>query len=519
MMLNFAKNIFVKCCRGCLSGNIKTYIYAVTSGVLLAVSFNFPAVWFVSFVALVPLLLVIYDQTLTSKKVFFLGWLFGAVLIGTALSSFWEALPLEWMGFVNRAMGALFVFFYWGSFTLVLSFFIGLWTLAAKTITRRNFVDVALLSGLWVLFEYLRMWGFALLTLGPGSLFEPHFSIVFLGYILAPSEILLQFARLGGVYMLSFVLVVSNVALYHLFLTISQRELQFKKTSVVAVFLLFLIFASTPLGVLFPIKENDAETLSVAVLNTYFPATLSFSKEEDVRRIEQGKQFISKISSEAENTDIIIFPEDSRFLTSLMARNELRPFAEASFFGKEKLIIDSGRVETPDGKTYFRVFYYTTQKDSLQISEKRFLVPGGEYMPYVYRSLFKIFGQGNTLSKIDKNRAYAKGGQKGVGTFKNITFGSLFCSELLSPSLYASLVGQHGADILVNVSSQSWFHGSRVLYRQTKNVAKVRAVENNRPLIQASNGTPSFVIDRYGRLVAESAWGNSSVLYADIPIL
>ncbi len=102
-------------------------------------------------------------------------------------------------------------------------------------------------------------------------------------------------------------------------------------------------------------------------------------------------------------------------------------------------------------------------------------------------------------------------------SLKGVKIGGLLCSDLLSPSLYPSLVREGSAEVLVNLANQFWFHNSRILYWKTLQLARVHAVQSRTPFVLANNAAPSFVLDRQGNVLVESRWGETSVLYASLP--
>lgn len=494
-------------------------VLSLLSGILLGISFNYPSVWFMSLFALIPFIHFLYTTTFSLKKIFFAGWLFGFTFLGIVLVWLWHTLPLDLPGTEDSLFGVALVLFSWGSSVFTISFFVGLFAVAFYKLKRGTIFDVLLIAFLWIFFEYFRMWGFALLTISSESLFGPHFSVGFLGYILASNHNILQFALLGGVYTLGFIVVLINASVYHLFF-VSKLQPQRKLITFFVAFVLFVVFATLPFNNFFTKDDiKSQKTIKIAVLNTYFSSIAEFPKEGKEERFNERKNLIELIGRSNEDSDVIILPENSHFIADLISRGELEVFFHDVFNGKEKLIIDSESVHDNDNnKTYSQLYYYNIKNKKLEIYKKIFLAPQGEYIPNLMRFIPTILGRKDFIEKLDTILKYSKGDNLVSGNFNDIEIGALFCSEILSPSLYKELTNVHSADFLVNLSSQLWFHGSRTLYRQIINVAKVRAVENNRYFVQASNFVPSFIIDNTGRIIAESEWNKNSVLYADIII-
>lgn len=479
----------------------------------MAVGFNYPSVWLLGWLGFAVFLSFFYSKVDTIKTAFWSGLSFGAGFLGSVLVWFWHTLPLTWLGVESQPLSWGLVLFYWGSVVAALSLFVGLWCLLFFLFKRGKWHDALVCAALWVLFEYARMWGFAFLTLGDESLISPHFSVGLAGYFLASSPPLLQLANWGGVYTLGFLFVFLGFIWYwfasHLLISQSNRK---RALLIVATFL-FLACLYIPAH--FGVSEGKS-VISIAVLNTYFPPSLRISPEESAIRFSEYARLLAEIAESREDPTVIVFPEDTRFLQQLETRGELDSFFTALFGSEEKLIIDSGRTHTARGAVRQQFYFYDTQTHALTHSEKQYLVPQGEYTPYLYRGALYLLGQTETLKRLQTNRSYGRGALQQPVRYRDLSIGTLFCSELLSPSLYRNVADMYDTNMLVNVASQSWFHGSRILYNQTIAIAKVHAVENRQYFIQASNGSPSFVIDSRGVVVREGSWEENSVLYSEI---
>ena len=82
--------------------------------------------------------------------------------------------------------------------------------------------------------------------------------------------------------------------------------------------------------------------------------------------------------------------------------------------------------------------------------------------------------------------------------------------DRIYPHLISNEV-RHGANILVNVSNLGWFHQAS-LNRQMLAAAVLRAVENGRFMVLATNTGISAVIDPAGVITSVSYPGKRGVL-------
>jgi apolipoprotein N-acyltransferase len=123
---------------------------------------------------------------------------------------------------------------------------------------------------------------------------------------------------------------------------------------------------------------------------------------------------------------------------------------------------------------------------------KAHLVPFGEYVPF--RPLFGFAG-GLTKEVGDftpgTSRAPLDAGGIEVGTF--ICYESIFPDEIRR-------FADSGAQVFVNISNDGWY-GDSGAYAQHLKQARMRAVENERWLLRATNTGVTASIDPYGRVV------------------
>ncbi len=485
-------------------------IFLILGALSLAASFNYPSLWFLGFFSLVPLLNFIY-QNKRSGKNFLCAYIFGTIYAGGTILWYWDTLPLDWAGINGKFLGVALVFAIWFLSSLVLGLFIALWAAAFGKMKRGGLSDFFIAPFLWIIFEYLRSAAFSVFWAGPGSLFGAHWSFGFLGYIPTESGIFLPLAGIGGVYLLGFFVVFANVFVSKI---IAGRTRGLVSVFVAAAVFLIIAALATPRA-----GSGTEKYMKTAILRTNAPARFESSEKAYSEKLKSVGSLVLGIGESGQNPDIIIFPEDSRFVSAIKNSGKAW-FLRYILGGKEILIIDSApkKDKAGGGKNSAEISFFNTKSEQTQTSDKMLLVPHGEYMPYVTAFGARIFGRGEWVKNFEKERGYAGGEKMAPAEFKGAKIGTLFCSEIVSPFLYGDLT-RGGAEILVNIASHSVFHGSRLLYSQTLKMAKVRAVENNRYFVEATNFNQSFVIDNAGRMVKESRGDGDSVIYANIPLI
>ena len=125
--------------------------------------------------------------------------------------------------------------------------------------------------------------------------------------------------------------------------------------------------------------------------------------------------------------------------------------------------------------------------------DKIHLVPFGEYLPFP--SLFSFAG-GLTKEVGEFQRGTSReplnGGDERLGVF--------ICYESIFPDEVRQFADQ-GAQVFVNISNDGWY-GESGAYAQHLNQTRMRAIENNRWLLSATDTGVTASIDPWGRVVA-----------------
>ena len=125
--------------------------------------------------------------------------------------------------------------------------------------------------------------------------------------------------------------------------------------------------------------------------------------------------------------------------------------------------------------------------------DKVHLVPFGEYLPFPW--LFSFAG-GLTKEvgefKSGASRAPLEAGSERLGVF--ICYESVFPDEVRQ-------FANNGAQVFVNISNDGWY-GDSGAYAQHLNQTRMRAIENDRWILSATDTGVTASIDPYGRTVA-----------------
>jgi len=413
---------------------------------------------------------------------------------------------LDWLGIENRFLGFCLILSVWLLSVCALASFVGFFAAACRLFRKNAWVFLLAMPSLWIIFEYLRAWGFSFLFLGGESLLGPHWTFGDLGYLWSFSPFLGKAAGLGGLYFLSFLLVFFNTVFYLLIKKLSTKGNP-KEALKLVVLVVFSLFLS---GYFINFVENEKggadESLEVTVLNTDF----SFNRGDQLRDVAV-EGLLEKIIGSSENPRIVVLPEGVNFLGSY----QNRILVEKLFASAPVLIIDSGKAWV-DGELKNRIVFFDSQKGVLGYQEKIFLMPAGEYLPYLVLGPVEIFSPG-WLDKFNLSRNFQKGEAIKPASFSDIGVGGLLCGEIISPGLYRGL--SKGAEIIFNMGNHSSFGEKGILSRQIQSMAQLRAAENNRYLVRAANADFSYIIDNQGRLEEKSQVADGGLFTGKVALI
>ena len=162
-------------------------------------------------------------------------------------------------------------------------------------------------------------------------------------------------------------------------------------------------------------------------------------------------------------------------------------------------------------KHYNAAFHFKPLSNFTERSEKRVLVPVGEYIPLRdWQPLSKFisdqFGIGDSFEPGNVAKVFQS----------RIPIGVSICYE----ETYSALIWElrcGGAQMFVNISNDVWFPDSR-LPEQHFDHGIVRAVENGVPSIRACNTGITGGVDCFGRLLASKSKNIPGTLLIDVPL-
>ena len=444
-------------------------IWVLLSALMLALSrLPINCSWMVFF-GWIPLLYVLEQKKV---KLWLSALIFSAVYIGVVM--YWIA-GVTFFGLIGIAI--VYFLYYWLCFYAI--------SRIGRIYPRLfypNFIAVM------ISFEYLQNFG------------ETRFPWFNNAYSLSDYTVLIQAADLGGVILLSLLILLINVLFYEVFLKKNMRCLLYA----VGIFMLWIGYGIYCIHYL-PVQKQDPK---ITVMQPSIPQDEKWDESAYKQILHRYDVLCSRAAKDS--TKLIIFPEaaipvylmydyQSRtYLRDLMQKYNLEIFTGFPHFTlapenhiNRELYYNAAALFKPDGS--ISELYY-----------KNILVPVGERMLWlnIFPFLWKLqFGQANW--EFGNGPAYFQ--------TDSLTFSPSICYELAFAEFHQKMAIRkdkttgklNKADFLVNITNDAWFGTSYGPWLHSI-MAKFRAVENRIQIYRSANTGISLIVDPFGRIIAKA---------------
>lgn len=471
-------------------------------GILHPLSFPPFDLGWLAWLVLVPLQIIIHD--LPPRRALYYGWLAGTIAFAGTVT--WVITAMHQFGQVPFIVSALLM--------LLLAAYLGLymgiygWGYAKFQHTCPNLLWLGA-PALWVALEFVRTHALS------------GFPWALLGYSQYQWLPVIQFADVTGVYGVSFLIVMGNVALTSLLLWIygKRRGLALPGPWVsVAGFgcALSLVLAYGTWRVQEQANlDASARTLSIGLVQANIDQAVKWN---EAYRDETLRRYASLSQEAGKNTDLLIWPEAA---TPFLFEQEPAYQKQVLDIAKDthnSLLFGSPTLRfQQDGRPYLynSAFLVTAEGRASDRYDKRHLVPFGEYIPL--RSILFF------LDKLVVGIGDFKSGQ-GVMTMEVPTvppgsgprFGVAICFEVIFPDLVRRMA-REGANFLVTITNDAWFGDSAAPYQHFGMVV-FRAVENHLGFARAANTGISGFIAPDGHILSQTSIFSEQAVTGLLPL-
>lgn len=381
--------------------------------------------------------------------------------------------------------------------TVFVGIYYGLFALAFVTLQQRfaGTVLALLVAALWVTAE-----------LGQSRLLggDPW---MLLGYALVSQPRLIQVADLGGVYLLSFVIVFVNALLLDAWRKRGTPAVAGRSLAVAGSVLgVVVLYGSLRLALPLP----QEKTRRVAVIQGNNDLGWQWQSTEHGRSLDVYLRLTHEALSS--RPDLVIWPESAVTFfvaTEHFYREKIVRLARST--GVE-LILGAPHADTTEAERprYFNSAFHLDRDGQITGRyDKVHLLPFAEYFPLqTIAILQRQFGRVRMFTPGEAPRLLASPlGPVAVA----------ICFEGIFPSLVRSYM-ERGAGVLINLSNDSWL-GSGTGAEQHLAMVVLRAVEHRTWVVRATTTGVSAIIDPFGRIVQRTRTFEEAILQHDIAAL
>ena len=441
---------------------------AGASALLLILSFPDFDFSFLAWIALVPLIVVVVRRP-SPARAFLVGWAVGSVFF--YISCHWLTYSMIHYGGVPT----LLAYFLLIPGALVIGTFPGLFTLfLALVIKKWGHTAVLLAPVFWTALEWARL-GIT------GQLWNA------IGYSQAYHPMLIQPAKWGGVYAVSFLILAINSAVAWLIIQRSRWTVVTSAAVVVLVLLVSWVSARSAI----PAQTSQTPAVNVIALQPNVPMKLVKSVEEMKELLERHWSMSTdalKHLPDDNSPRLVIWPESPMNFTYARDRGfqeQLATFAKAN---RTSLLLNSLEPAAANG-FYNSALLINEEGRMISQYDKIRLMPFGEYVP-----LPQWLPGASLITGIVGD--FTPGDKYTLMPFGESRAGVFICIESAYPWIPRTLTTE-GADVLINISNDGYLGPTAVMRQHLAN-AIFRAVENGRTVVRVTNSGLTALIHPTG---------------------
>ena len=442
---------------------------SVASAILTILSFPDFELWFLAWVGLTPLLVAV-AMTRNVLRASVLGWLYGTIFFyGTC---WWLTYPMihyahisAWLAYPLFLMPVMLV-------ALFPALFCGL---LARAIQQYGTAAICIAPLIWISIELVR---YAV----TGQLWNA------LGYSQAFHPMLIQSARWGGVYAVSFLIVLANAAMASLVL----RQRLFLSLAALILVAGVLLVSSVLLTEQAAVHRRNDESVTMIAIQPNVPMDTRGDPRQMSELLERHLSLTATALSQEQSASIprlVIWPESPMNFSYSHDPKLRETVGNLARTNQTSVLLNSLEPAVGGGDQNSAVLVNQEGVIAARYDKIR-LMPFGEYVPLPrwlpgassVRGLVGEFkpGSSHTLMPLGAFRA-----------------GVFICIEAAHPAI-ARNFSQGGADVLINISNDGYLGPTAVMRQHLAN-AIFRAVENDRDLVRVTNTGITAHINSKGR--------------------
>jgi len=210
-----------------------------------------------------------------------------------------------------------------------------------------------------------------------------------------------------------------------------------------------------------------------------------------------------------EELDLVVWPEGGTDISPLS-----NTYAAAAFdyvVDRAGAPLISGDITERDGNVYNSQLLWMPGEGVVDIYDKRHPIPFGEYVPN--REFWSLFAP-DLIGLIARD--YSIGTTDMVFDVDGVTVGVNICFDIVDDQILTESIEQ-GAQVIVASSNNADF-GRTDESAQQLAMARIRALELGRSVVNISTVGLSAIIGPDGRTIAEVEWYTPATMIEDVPL-
>ena len=450
----------------------------LAAGGLLPLSFAPFGLWPAALLSLVVAYLVL-QRSASWRQAVFLAWLFG---VGKyAVGASWIYVSIHEQGGASEGLASVLV----GVFVAGMALFSGV-VGALYAVCRapaRSWLDGLVFVAAWVIMEWLLTWlftGFPWLLIGYAGFDTP----------------LAGYAPVGGVLLVSFIVALSAVC--------AVIGAQARGASRVAAALLLAAVWLLGFGLQQVQWTRPGPLLSVALVQGNIEQRTKWLPENRQPIIRRYHELSQPLWGKV---DLIVWPEAAITVLQHQARPWLNAWDDRGRRSGTALVLgllDSQPTGRDPGRLQNTAWAYGTGEGRYA---KQRLVPFGEYVPLErwLRGAIDFFD-------LPMSRTVVGPADQAPLLVADVPVAMAICYEIAYPELVRR--GARASAALLTISNDTWF-GASIGPHQHLQLARMRALENGRYVLRATNNGVTAVVAADGRLVGRLPQFDEGVLTAE----
>lgn len=314
------------------------------------------------------------------------------------------------------------------------------------------------------------------------------------GYSQFRNRYFIQWAELGGIHLVSFLLIAANMLF---FMLLKRKD---RKSALALTAFLIAVHA----GGLALLKGHESRSDAAPFHRAGIVQPNSdHDRNFDFARTQATLDRLFAVSGRLARSgaEFVVWPE---FTVPIYPRQSPYYQRQLLAFSRRHVPLLAGFTDQRgSGGTFNSVMLF--QGDAVETYDKVHLTPFGEYVLF-RRWLFFI-------RKItDEIGDFSPGGKIHNLALAGRAVSTPICYEVIYPELVRSMIAK-GGEVIVTLSNDSWFGRSSAPHQHLA-MAAVRSVENRRWLLRSTSNGISALVDPAGRIVHQSPLRESRAFLA-----